>query len=171
MLRRATRATDFLAIYNSAHDNACQLLSEAEILFKHRRYARAYALAFTALEEISKSQLAADAFTGFIGETEFSALFRDHNGKIRRMDWVYEDEAACYWDFDEVVRVKDMPSLADRNNALYVDVDGKKVRRPDSVIQEEQAKSTICAIRLALERIWVTTEFWGRQIGTKGLLK
>ncbi|MGC9997043.1 MAG: AbiV family abortive infection protein [Terriglobia bacterium] len=163
--------SDFLTIYSSAHRNACQLLSEAEILFEHRGFARAFALAFTALEEISKSQLAADVFTGFIEVSDFQALFRHHKEKIARMDWVYEDEPTCYWDFDELVRIRGKPSFADRNDALYVDVDGKRVRRPEDVIQEEQAKSMISAVRLALERIWVTTEFWGHQIGTKGLLK
>jgi len=163
--------SDFLTIYSSAHRNACQLLSEAEILFEHRGFARAFALAFTALEEISKSQLAADVFAGFIEVSEFQALFRHHKEKIARMDWVYEDEPTCYWDFDELGRIRGKPSFADRNDALYVDVDGKRVRRPEDVIQEEQAKGMISAVRLALERIWVTTEFWGHQIGTKGLLK
>ena len=147
------------------------MLSDAELLFEHRRFATAFALAFTALEEIAKSQLAADVFTGLIEQREFQALSRDHREKIGRMDWVYGDEPTCYWDFGELVRMRGKPSFADRNNALYVDVDGKRVRRPDEVIQEEQAKSMISAVRLALERIWVTTQFWGHQIGTKGLLK
>jgi AbiV family abortive infection protein len=44
------------------------------------RYARAFFLAFTALEEISKSQLAADVVTGFMSEDEFL----DHTVPILR---------------------------------------------------------------------------------------
>jgi AbiV family abortive infection protein len=47
----------FLALYRAAHNNDVDLIQEAEVLFEHGRYRRAYALAFTALEEISKSQL------------------------------------------------------------------------------------------------------------------
>jgi AbiV family abortive infection protein len=54
-------------------------------LFDREKYARAYALAFTALEEISKSQLAADVFTGLITDEEFQECFRDHRKKIARM--------------------------------------------------------------------------------------
>lgn len=58
----------FLELYRIAHNNAVDLLAEAEILFANKKYARAYFLAFTGLEEIAKSQLAADVFTGFIKE-------------------------------------------------------------------------------------------------------
>jgi AbiV family abortive infection protein len=61
----------FLALYPAAHNNAIELIQEAEILFERGRYCRAYALAFTALEEISKSQLAADVFTGLISRETF----------------------------------------------------------------------------------------------------
>jgi len=50
-------------MYRLAHSNAEQLLREAEILFERKRLARAYFLAFTGLEEIAKSQLAADVCT------------------------------------------------------------------------------------------------------------
>src|SRR5260370_38066404 len=58
----------FLGLYHASLDNATDLLAESENLFDTEKYARAYALAFTALEEIYKSQLAADVFTALITE-------------------------------------------------------------------------------------------------------
>jgi AbiV family abortive infection protein len=86
-----TQKTVFLKLHQIAHNNAVQLVGEAEILFKAGRYCRAYALAFTALEEISKSQLAADVFTGLIPEQEFQTQYRDHKAKIGRMAWATRD--------------------------------------------------------------------------------
>lgn len=78
---------NFLKLYNASLKNATELLRESEILFEKEKYARAYALAFTALEEISKSQLAADVFTGLIAEADFKKAYRDHREKIDRMAW------------------------------------------------------------------------------------
>lgn len=44
-------------IYTSSHNNALDLSSEAELLFANEKYARAYMLAYTALQEIAKSQI------------------------------------------------------------------------------------------------------------------
>ena len=44
--------SDYLEIYRAAHNNAADLLREAELLFDNKYFARAYVLAFTALEEI-----------------------------------------------------------------------------------------------------------------------
>src|ERR1035438_7520299 len=82
---------EFLALYNASLKNASELLAEAEILFEREKYARAYALAFTALEEISKSQLAADVFTGYITEVEFQKVFLKHEKKIKIMAWATKD--------------------------------------------------------------------------------
>lgn len=56
---------EYLPLYKIAHNNAGVLLSEAEILLERGKYIRAFFLGLTALEEIAKSQLAADVFTGF----------------------------------------------------------------------------------------------------------
>jgi AbiV family abortive infection protein len=61
----------FLEIYRATPANADLLISNAEILFERKRFATAYFLAFTALEKIAKSQLAADVYTGFIPREEF----------------------------------------------------------------------------------------------------
>ncbi len=70
---------DYLDLYQKAHNNAIDLLQDAELLFERDRYSRAYALAFTALEEIAKSQLAADVYTGLIDEKEFKETCLNHH--------------------------------------------------------------------------------------------
>jgi len=48
----------FRALYLAAHNNAIDLIQEAELLFEHSRYCRAYALAFTALARLYPFQKA-----------------------------------------------------------------------------------------------------------------
>jgi len=74
-------------MYREAHNNAVQFLHEAELLFEKKNFPRAYSLAFTGLEEIAKSQLAADVVTGYIEEKVFWEYFKSHNKKIGRMVW------------------------------------------------------------------------------------
>jgi AbiV family abortive infection protein len=163
--------TDFLRLHRSAHGNAVELLSEAELLFEHRRYARAYALAFTALEEISKSQLAADVFTGFTAEDEFWKCYRDHKKKIARMAWATED-ARRYLDAStETCLDVEKPKVASRMDALYVEFDGNTIQSPTDFISSEDAQGIIHTARTAIHRIVEMTEFWGHQIGTKGFMK
>ena len=163
--------TEFLELYRAAYNNAIDLLSEAEILFDKEKYARAYFLAFTGLEEISKSQLAADLFTEFIGEEEFKKCYTNHRAKIERMAWASED-AQRYLDVEEETYIYiEEPTIAARMNALYVHFDGKRVQSPGDIVRREDAKSIIHTLRVAIERIIEVTEYWGHQIGTKGFMK
>lgn len=161
----------YLALYRAAHNNAIDLLGEAEILFVAGKYPRAYALAFTALEEISKSQLAADVFTGFITEQEFHEHYRDHRRKIGRMAWATED-AKGYLDAEsgDYVSVQ-QPSFATRMDAMYVRLGNAKVTSPSDHVGRDEAHAIIHTVRVALQRVYEMTEFWGHQIGTKGFLK
>jgi AbiV family abortive infection protein len=158
------------AIYATAHNNAANLLGEAEILSGHERYARAYFLAFTGLEELAKSQLAADVYTGFITEEEFRLCFRDHKRKIGRMAWASED-AKKYLDPDTErhVEVKD-PEVAVRMKALYVDIQAKEILSPDKTVSKEDSESIIHTLRVAIDRI-TEVEFLQGRIGTKGFMK
>jgi AbiV family abortive infection protein len=94
-----TRKELFYQLYVTSHNNAIDLLKEAELLFANKCYSRAYSLAFTALEEISKSQLAADVYTELIPEQEFHDTYRNHRAKIERMAWATED-AKRYFSVD-----------------------------------------------------------------------
>ena len=118
---------EFLILYERAETNARELLQEAEILFDAGKFPRAYALAFTALEEISKSQLAADVYTGLITEEEFQRHYRDHKKKIGRMLWATED-AKRYLDSPEgdYVDVQE-PTFANRMDAMYVSINARRI--------------------------------------------
>lgn len=159
----------FLEVYRLAHNNAVNLLSEAELLFKNAKYARAYALAFTALEEISKSQLAADVYTGYIDENEFWEHIKKHDKKIRRMAWATED-ARRYLDEDENYADVFRPKVARRMDALYVNFDGNVVQSPENVITHDDAKSLLHTVNVAFDRIWCA-ESMSIRIGTKSFMK
>jgi AbiV family abortive infection protein len=163
--------TKFLELYRTAHNNAVDLLAEAELLFANKKYARAYFLAFTGLEEIAKSQLAADVFTGFIEEETFWKYFKDHKRKIKRMAWASTD-AERYLDLElETYLEIERPTIAGRMNALYVHFEGEKIKGPDDHLTEDDARSIIHTLRVAIDRIIEVSEFWGEQIGTKGFMK
>jgi AbiV family abortive infection protein len=161
---------EFFDLYHAAHENAVDLLEEADILFEAGKFARAYALAFTALEEISKSQLAADVSTGLITNEEFQEHYRDHRKKIGRMAWATED-AKRYLDAPEGDYVPvEKPTFANRNDAMYVNIKGKVVVSPSDVISSDAARGIIHTGKVAIQRIWEVTEM-GHQVGTKGFMK
>ena len=163
--------TNFFEMYGEAHNNAAALLREAEILFEHGKYARAYFLAFTGLEEIAKSQLAADVVTGFIEEKTFWDYFKNHKKKIGRMAWASLD-AETYLDIEQGTYLEiEHPTTIQRMNALYVHFDQGRVKSPKQLFTEDDARAIIHTLRVAMDRIIEMTEYWGHQIGTKGFMK
>jgi len=135
------------------------------------KYPRAFFLAFTGLEEIAKSQLAADVFTGFIEEAEFWSVFGDHKKKIGRMAWASLD-AEEYLDLEQEKYLDiEHPTTARRMNALYVHFEQGKVKSPKDLITEADARAIIHTLRVAIDRIMEMTEYWGHQIGRKGFMK
>jgi AbiV family abortive infection protein len=169
--RKDKMQQEFLTLYKASLKNASDLLSEAQLLFENHKYARAYALAFTALEEISKSQLAADVFTGLITNAEFDECFRNHRMKIERMAWA-TDDARRYLAMpeEEYIEVQE-PTFGNRIDSMYVGFKNGKVFSPTDAIGEEDARSIIHTTEVAMQRIIEVTEFWGHQIGTKGFMK
>jgi AbiV family abortive infection protein len=161
----------FLALYRAAHNNAIELIQEAEILFERGRYCRAYALAFTALEEISKSQLAADVFTGLISRETFQKAYRDHREKIARMAWATEDAKHYLSAPDGEYLEVEPPTFPSRNDSMYVNLKDDKIISPSDVIDRHDAEGIIHTVNVALQRIVEVTEVWGHQIGTKGFMK
>jgi len=169
-VNKGNQEIDFLKVYTLAHNNAVELLSEAELLYERHHYARAYFLAFTGLEEISKSQLAADVFTDYITMDYFYKHYRDHKGKIGRVIWASED-ATHYRDpeTDAYLTIV-IPDAAKRMSALYVDV-GHMITSPAQSVSSDDAKSLIHTLRVAIQKVIEITEYYGQQIGTKGFMK
>ncbi|KKP32064.1 MAG: hypothetical protein A2312_02550 [Candidatus Staskawiczbacteria bacterium RIFOXYB2_FULL_32_9] len=171
---------DYLKIYQEAHNNAAELLKEAEILFDNECYSRSYFLAFTALEEISKSQFAADVSTGYSKEKVFLRFYTNHKYKIKGMSWAHYDANTSphnlVWvgpDRDDVERVKaNEPLFEKRNNSLYVGIINNYIKLPKKEILGPDAKEIIHIANVAFQRIWEASgEFGGNQIGTKGFMK
>jgi AbiV family abortive infection protein len=152
-------------------NNATELLSDAELMIERGRNSTAYFLAFTALEEISKSQLAADVYTGFIAEEEFWDVYRDHKQKVGRMEWA-SIEARRYIDFEtqDYIEIYE-PQIKKRMSALYVECNQPTVQSPADAITEAMAKSIVHTVRAALDSILIVTDLMGQQIGTKGFMK
>lgn len=172
--------TLYLEIYRKAHNNAVDLLREAELLQEHGAYARAYAVAYTALEEVSKSQFAADVYTGLHTATEFRDFYRNHAAKLDRVAWAHL--SATSWPYnlrwigpdpEDVDRINPgEPVFAKRQAALYVDVDASfgKVLVPEQQVTEKDAEDIIQVVEVAIRNILDVERDQGR-IGTKGFMK
>lgn len=171
---------DYFEIHKQAHANAAELLKEAKILFDNKCYPRAYFLAYTALEELSKSQHAADVFTDFSKERDFNESYKNHHDKIERIRWAHNDAIAWphnfIWlgpDIDDFEKIAPSePSWEKRQNSLYVGADHSNINIPKKEITQDDAREIIHIIDTAFERIWeVSGEFGGNQIGTRGFMK
>ncbi len=161
----------FLDLYQAAHNNAIELVQEAEILFERGRYCRAYALAFTSLEELSKSQIAADVYTGLIDHKQFRDICFDHRKKVGKMAWATEDAKNYLTAPDGVYLDVKAPKFASRNDSMYVSLQPGQTNYPSQVIGRGDAEGIIHTVNIALDRIYEVTEVWGHQIGTKGFMK
>ncbi len=162
----------YLDMYLYSLNEAKALLRDAEVLFNNKSYSRAYFLAFSALEEISKSQLAADVYTGFIEEEEFKRTYKDHKKKINRVKWIQIDGNLypCFrWDG---VRIDDF-DFKKKLQSMYIDVDlgASCISSPNEKVSKEDAVKILKAVRVGLYQIYYITEELGEQIGTKGFMK
>lgn len=170
--RNKTSKGCYLDMYLNALNEAKKLLRESEILFKNNAHERAYFLGFQALEEISKSQLAGDVYTGYISEDEFKKVYRDHKEKISRVKWIQLDGNLYPCFRGDGIKISDF-DFRKKLRSMYVELDSKneKVLSPSEAITREDAESVIKAIKVGLFRIYVVTEENGEQIGTKGFMK
>jgi AbiV family abortive infection protein len=162
----------YLNTYNESINEAYKLLKEAKLLLESHSFERAYFLGFSALEEISKSQLAADVYTGLISEKEFKKAYKDHKTKISRIKWIQLDgNSYPYFDGDSI-RIKDF-DFQKKLKSMYVDVNFNedKITTPNESVTKEDSKSIIRAVEIGLFRIYDVTIENGEQIGTKGFMK
>src|SRR3989339_872643 len=170
--RNKTSKQCYLDMYVRSLNEAGKMFNEANILFKRGAHQRAYFIAFSALEEISKSQLSADVYTGYIKEEEFKKIYKDHKKKIDRVKWIQID-ANIYpcsrWDG---IRVDEF-DFKKKLKSLYVDVDFTKnmVSSPTESISKEDAEKIIKAVQVGLYQIHYIVDELGEQIGTKGFMK
>ncbi len=114
----------YLKMYLASIAEAYKLLEDAELLFNNESYPRAYFLGMSALEEISKSQLAADIFTGLIKEDEFKKSFTNHKEKIKRIKWIQIDGNSYPYFNSDLIQIKDF-DFQKKLKSMYVDADFK----------------------------------------------
>jgi AbiV family abortive infection protein len=170
--RNKTSKGCYLDMYLTSLNEAGKLLEEAKLLLKNNSHERAYFLGFSALEEISKSQLSADVYTGFITEGEFKKVYRDHKEKISRVKWIQLDGNLFPFFSGDGIKINDF-DFRKKLRSMYVDIDSKSeiISSPSEAITKADAESIIKAINVGLYRIYQVTKENGEQIGTKGFMK
>jgi AbiV family abortive infection protein len=163
-----------LQLYETCLANARDLLEDAEALLERGSAPRAFALAFTAYEEIAKSQLVADFYHDVVTEAELEAGFRSHPMKLAylvrvlRISALEDGRTEATIDYD--IR-KLSPLTALRNDALYVGYGtGYEPRLPTSAVTADQAREMIEMVEAELGQIGWAEEH-GETIGSRGLFK
>lgn len=168
----------YFNIYLKAYNNAIRLIENANNMFNQKIYNIAYFLAFTALEEISKSQLAADVYTKYISENDFLEAYRKHEKKKENITWALEEVKLHRWKFigpdvdDLKELITDNMKLNLRNASLYVDYDlsTKSISMPEEVISELDAEELIHLVEVTLDSIRHAEELSGK-VGSKSFQK
>jgi len=154
------------SLWSACLENAERLLEEAELLLEHGHFARAYALGFTAYEEVGKSQFAADWATGLVTDDVLDAAFKQHRTKVAYAARHYDSEANIVYAPEDF-----QAHWLLRQSALYVERDANNAPiAPRTVVCEEDALDMIETVRRALDEI--DHALWlNERIGTKGLFK
>jgi AbiV family abortive infection protein len=153
------------AAYVNCHNNAVDLISDAEILYQAGKFARSFALAITAWEELGKSQIAADYHSGLLSEKEYKAAFKEH-----RVNTSYLNRAGAI-DGKKFLTVAHNSTLGHRledarQTALYASAENM----PREAIDQENSKEIIDRVNEHIHYIRFAEEFNGR-IGSKALFK
>lgn len=167
--KRKRLETALLKLYAACLSNAQELVNEAELLLENGHIARAYALGFTAYEEIGKSQIVADRVDDIVSEAEFEEAFRSHTLKaayVARHISLGTEGATVVYDRNAVKAYYQA-----RIAALYVSLGpDNKPETPSAKISREQAEGVIDTVKSELDSI-VNAEWLNQRIGTKGLFK
>jgi AbiV family abortive infection protein len=153
------------AAYVNCHNNAVDLISDAEILYQAGKFGRSFALAIIAWEELGKSQIAADYYSGLLSEKEYKAAFKEHRVKTS-----YLNRAGAI-DGKEFLTVAYNSTLGHRleearQTALYASAESM----PREAIDQENANEIIDRVNEHIHAIRFAEDFNGR-IGSKALFK
>lgn len=164
MFKEPEAAKRVYSMYANCRRNAIDLLNEARLLYQNERYARAVAIGITAWEELGKSQIAADYYTGVVSEGTYKAAFKDHRLKtsyLARMAIIDgTNEFKVGLNLDVGHRLEDV-----RQKALYV----SQSSSPE-IFSKDDAE-------FVLERVWSHLQYiehaeeLNERIGSRGLFK
>lgn len=161
-----------LDLYGACLKNADHLMQEADLLLSHGHHARAFYLAFTAFEELGKSQLVADYFNELISDAEYRAAFHDHRIKaayVERYVTIPKNQRDTW--FIEYDKQALSTEISYRMRSLYVEAGNNfNPLLPEDAISIDLAKKTVAEARRFLEEI-LRMEYLTERIGTKAFTK
>ncbi len=122
---KPTQRDLYYQLYTVAHNNAAQLLAEAEILFERHDMRELTPSRSPRWRSFRSHKLAADVATEYISEEDFQKVFLKHEMKIKRMAWATKD-AEDYLSSDGAYVEVQKPTFTARNDAMYVNLkDGR----------------------------------------------
>lgn len=158
-------ANEVLSVFNASRDNLSDLITEAKLLFEHGHHPRSFFTSVLALEELGKSQLAADYYSGIISKDEYDKAFRSHPTKTsyaeRKMLFDNGGKTRLYYD----VELGRMIEGA-RQSSLYVSASST----PKAVITQSHAKKILEIVEKRFDEI-LHAEWLNGRIGSKAIFK
>lgn len=141
--------SDLCEMYKKVYENGKELLEEAEILLKHKRYARSFTLSQLASEEFSKLptiySIATEVNAGleFDGE-KMDKRFRDHKSKSRMLfmlkHFVEGNITPTVQEIREIEKGAKMFNDM-KNQSLYAGFYDNEFTKPKDVVTKEFAES------------------------------
>jgi AbiV family abortive infection protein len=152
-------------------ENVIDLIQDSEILFKKKRYSRAYALAYTALEELGKYLIVCDYYNGLVSKKEFEKAFFSHGIKpgylFNKVEFSENSPLKIVYDEKKYESYFQL-----RNNSMYVGWDTKSeiVKKPIDHVDQSTAEYIINLVKDQVGSIRFAEELNGR-IGSKALYK
>ena len=166
IFKESERAEIVLSVFNKSKKNSMDLLNEARLLLENKSYARAVALAIMSYEELGKSQIAADYYSGILPESEYKKAFKNHEktSYANRYAAIGTHEKVKHGYFVDKDVAKTLEQI--RQSALYVDENND----PSVNFTEEDADLIIRKVSEHHESIQ-HAEWSNERIGSKALFK
>ena len=166
MFKDKEKAEKAFSVFTTSKKNSLELLDEARILLKNKPYARAVALAIMSYEELGKSQIAADYYSGILPESEYKKAFKQHKktAYANRYAALGSHEKVKHGYFIDNSVAKTLESI--RQSALYADENNN----PSDNFDEEDALLIIRKVNEHHESIQ-HAEWLNGRIGSKALFK
>lgn len=160
------KANSVFEVFSKSKKNSMELLNEAEILLKHKSYARAVALAIMSYEELGKSQIVADYYSGVLPESEYKKAFKRHEktAYTSRYAAIGSHEKVKHGYYVDKNIAKTLEQI--RQSALYVDENNN----PSENFTEEDVILLINKVKEHHEAI-MHAEWLNGRIGSKALFK
>jgi AbiV family abortive infection protein len=164
--RDKEKAAGAFSVFTTSKKNSLELLDEARLLTDHGFYARAVALAIMSYEELGKSQIAADYYSGILPESEYKKAFTRHTktAYANRYAVIGSHKKAKHGYFVDNNVAETLESV--RQSALYAD----EHNNPSDNFDEEDALLIIRKVSEHHEAIQ-HAEWLNGRIGSKALFK